>query len=579
MRLWALAATVGLLAAPTATAQAPTARSVAGAPPELTAGRGASVPFVEHEAEDGLTDGEIIGPGRRFGSLPAEASGRRSVRLTPGRSAGFVLDAPADALTVRYAVPDAADCRAGDARLAVRVDGRPAGTLALTPCFSWYYGEYPFTHEVDGQGAHHAFDHARLRLEQIAPAGARVELTLEEGGAPWAVIDVADFERVGAEPIVPPGALSVLDFGADPTGVQPSLDAIQAAIDAGRRSRRPVWLAPGEYRVDGHLIVDRVELVGAGPWRSVLRGDGVGVYGRHARDGGSRSVTLRDFAIIGEVTRREDHVQTNGVGGALSDSLVENLFIQHTKVGVWLDGPMDRITLRRLVILDQAADGLNLHGGVTNALVEDVFVRNVGDDGLAMWSHPTPNAGVIFRRNTVIAPALANGVAVYGGRDIGVFDNVVADTLTRGGGVHLGARFDATPFEGEITLRGNTVLRGGSIDPVWKFGVGAVWLYALDRPIDQAVIRLSDTTVIDSTDAALQVLGPQLIAGVSVEGLTVRGAASVIQIRAPGEAVLRNVAAEDLSGSAIDDHAPAFTLIDGGGARGWRPQARPGHKP
>lgn len=48
MRLWALAATVGLLAAPTATAQAPTARSVAGAPPELTAGRGASVPFVEH---------------------------------------------------------------------------------------------------------------------------------------------------------------------------------------------------------------------------------------------------------------------------------------------------------------------------------------------------------------------------------------------------------------------------------------------------------------------------------------------------------------------------------------------------
>jgi hypothetical protein len=53
----------------------------------------------------------------------------------------------------------------------------------------------------------------------------------------------------------------------------------------------------------------------------------------------------------------------------------------------------------------------------------------------------------------------------------------------------------------------------------------------------------------------------------------------VIQIRASGEAVLRNVAAENLSGSAIDDHAPAFTLIDGGGARGWRPQARPGQKP
>jgi len=579
MRLSTLAGTIILLAASTASAQAPTPRSVAGAPPELTAGRGAAVPFVEHEAEDGLTDGEILGPDRHFGSLPAEASGRRAVRLTPGQSVGFVLDAPADALTVRYAVPDAIDCRAGDARMVVRVDGSPAGTLPLTPCFSWYYGDYPFTHEVDGPGAHHGFDHARLRLKRIAPAGARVELTLEEGGAPWAVIDLADFERVGAEPAAPTNALSVLDFGADPTGVQRSLDAIQAAIDAGRRSRRPVWLAPGDYRVDGHLIVDQVELVGAGPWRSVLRGHGVGVYGRHAREGGSRSVTLRDFAIIGEVTQREDHVQTNGVGGALSESLVENLFIQHTKVGVWLDGPMDRIALRRLVILDQAADGLNLHGGVTNALVEDVFVRNVGDDGLAMWSHPMPNVGVIFRRNTVIAPVLANGIAVYGGRDIGVFDNVVADTLMRGGGVHLGARFDATPFEGEIAVSGNTVLRGGSIDPVWKFGVGAVWLYALDRPIDRAVIRLSDTTVIDSTDAALQVLGPQPIAGVSVEWMTVRGAASVIQIRAPGEAVLRDVTVEDLSGPAIDDHAPAFTLIDGGGARGWSPQARSLNKP
>ena len=36
---------------------------------------------------------------------------------------------------------------------------------------------------------------------------------------------------------------------------------------------------------------------------------------------------------------------------------------------------------------------------------------------------------------------LANNIAIYGGRDITVTDNVVADTLTNGGGIHVGNRY------------------------------------------------------------------------------------------------------------------------------------------
>lgn len=522
----------GALAATPTAAQTP--RSMAGLPLDQTEGRGAPVPFAEHEAEAAVFDGALIGPDRTFGTLAAEASGRQAVRLeAPGQSVAFVLDAPADAVTVRYAVPDAAHCRDGETRIGLYVGERRLADLPLTPCFSWYYGAYPFTH-AGGDGAHHFYDHARLRLDEVLPAGAAISLRFEEQTtADWVVIDLADFEQVPPAPAPPEGALSVLEFGADPTGARDSRHAIQTALDRGRREGRPVWLPEGLYRVDGHLIVDRVQLIGAGPWRSVLTGRGVGVYG-HRAPRGSSGVVLKDFAIIGQVMDRDDRAQLNGVGGALNRSRIENLFIQHTKVGVWLDGPMDDLTITGLRILDQAADGLNLHGGTTNAVVENTFVRNTGDDGLALWSHPMPNSGIVFRRNTVIAPVLANGIAVYGGRDIEVRDNLVADTLTRGGGLHLGARFDATPVEGRIVFSGNVLARTGSIDPVWRFGVGAIWLYALDRPI-AADIRIEGDTVIDSTDAAMLTLGKD-VRTLAVEGLTITGGTGLLTARSPGQA-------------------------------------------
>jgi hypothetical protein len=186
-----------------------------------------------------------------------------------------------------------------------------------------------------------------------------------------------------------------------------------------------------------------------------------------------------------------------------------------------------------------------------------------------MWSHRTPNSGNVFRNNTIIAPVLANGVAIYGGRNITVSNNLVADTVTRGGGLHLGARFDATPFEGEINLSRNMLVRTGSIDPVWRHGVGAVWLYALDQPITGARIRVESASIIDSTDAAFMVLGKP-ITRLTIEGGEVAGGASVLQIRAPGEATVRGVSAEGV-GASVDDHEPAFDIRDGGGNTGWTP--------
>ena len=79
--------------------------------------------------------------------------------------------------------------------------------------------------------------------------------------------------------------------------------------------------------------------------------------------------------------------------------------------------PDDQPALTDNVIVDQIADGLNFHTGVTNSVVSNNFVRNTGDDALAMWSENTANANNTFDHNTVQSPVLANGIAVYGGTD------------------------------------------------------------------------------------------------------------------------------------------------------------------
>src|SRR5262245_35817444 len=75
--------------------------------PALVAGRGANVGFAEQEAENAVTDGTVIGPGTAAYTLPAEASGRKAVQLAPREYVEFTLPSAANAITVRYSIPDA----------------------------------------------------------------------------------------------------------------------------------------------------------------------------------------------------------------------------------------------------------------------------------------------------------------------------------------------------------------------------------------------------------------------------------------------------------------------------------------
>ncbi|MFB6634904.1 glycosyl hydrolase family 28-related protein [Streptomyces sp. NPDC056362] len=634
-----LALGTALTTAPAARAAAAPARPAAGAPasgpvvtragldPALVAGRGATVAFDEQEAENARTNGTVIGPDRTPYTLPSEASGRKAVRLVPGQYVEFTLPRAANALTVRYSIPDAAGGGGITAPLDVAVDGRHRRTMTLTSQYSWLYNQYPFTNDP-GAGPLHPdwwltecscvpaattpaptfdtpfrptrfYDEQRLLLGGTHRAGDRIRLTVPAGSpAAWTVIDLLDTELV-APPHVERGGIDVRALGADPTGRRDAAPAIERAIALARRVHRPVYLPPGTFRVDRHIVVDDVTIVGAGNWHTVLKGrevalaepapdgsrhTGVGLYGRPASEGGSRNVHLSGFAIEGDVRERIDTDQVNAIGGALGDSTVDGLYLHHTKVGLWFDGPLRNLRVTNNVITDQIADALNLHTGVTDSLVRNNFVRNTGDDGIALWSEKTADARNTVSRNTVQSPVLANGIAVYGGADTTVAGNLVADPVREGSALHAGARFGAEPFTGALRFTDNTTVRAGTLDLNWKIGLGALWLYALDGSID-ADVRVTGDHYLDSTHNAIMLVSEYGvkdlygIPSVHFKDIRVDGTGnSVLSARTQGSATFENVDARNVGAVGVNNcgsfHFPAtgseFTLADlGGNDGGW----------
>lgn len=549
--------------------------------------RGAAVPFVELEAERAVTNGSVIGPDSSYATLPAEASGRQAVTLDAvGEYVEFTLTEPASAVTVRHSVPDNAQGTGITAPVDVIADGRELAELSFTSKYGWYYGSFPWTN-TPGDNPHHFYDEARTLFGTTLPAGAKVRIQVSSTSeASSFTVDLADFEQV-PDPIArPDGSLSVVDFGADPAGGSDATAAFQAAVDAGARQGAEVWIPQGEYLLYDHVIVDKVTLRGAGPWYSVLggrhpddRSKAVGIYGEYAADGAaSTDVSLRDFAIIGEITERVDNDQVNAIGGSMTDSTVDNVWLQRTKVGAWMDGPMDNFSITGSRILNQTADGVNFHKGVTNSRVENTFVRNTGDDGLAMWAESQPNRANSFTDNTVVAPILANNIAVYGGEDITVSGNVVAESVMNGGGIHVGNRFpgvdpgNGTDVRGTFTIAGNTVIRGGNADNGWPFPVGAIWFDARNSPIDKATIKVTGTDIIDSTYAAIHFVSGQ-VSGVEFSDVDIDGTGTfALQFNDPASASFTNVTA-----TGVGFAEPIYACLEPGitqgeGNSGWNEQ-------
>ncbi|GHG23821.1 mycodextranase [Amycolatopsis bullii] len=568
-----------LAAAVVAAAGATVAAVPAGA---VAAGRGATVPFVEQEAETAATNGAVIGPNRAAGTLAGEASGRKAVTLSgQGQYVEFTLTAPANSIDFRYSVPDAVT-----GTISLYVGGTHNRDIALTSKWAWYYGSYPFTNNPGDGHAHHFYDETRALLGTSYPAGTKIKLQVDAGDVTPATIDLADFEQVGAAAARPANSVSVTDYGATANDTTDDAGAFDAAVAAAKSQGKEVWIPSGTFTLGHHITVDQVTIRGAGPWYSVLTGPRAGIFGKGepascgtptypgnpAVPGVSSAVKLYDFAIIGQVDARVDCDQSNAIGGALGGgSVVQNLWLQHTKVGLWLDGPFDGLTVSGNRILDQTADGLNLHQGISNTVVTNNFLRNTGDDGLAMWSEHDADHHNTFSFNTVLLPILANNIAVYGGHDNTVSDNVVADNQDQGGGLHIANRFSAVPLSGTTTVARNTAIRTGVLDSNWQFGVGALWFDGRDSAITGR-IDVTDNDLVDNNYEAIQFIDGATT-DVHFDGVRITGAGTFAwQLQSKPSGSVKNVVATGIGRAGVYNcmGPDAMSgLADQGGNSGW----------
>ncbi len=530
-----------------------------------TGGSGASLPYTEVLAQNSPNTGTVIGPSYTQGQLADEAVGREAVTLAgngSGQSVTFTTPVATNSIDFRYSIPDSSDGSVYTAPLSLYINGTKQTDFTLTNAYSWYYGSYPFVNTPSSGDPMHFYDEVHRLFTTTYPAGTTFKLEVDsEDTASSYTINLADFENVAAALTQPAGSVSVVSEGADPTGVNDSTTAFNNAI-AAAGAGGTVWIPPGTYNIPGHIIVNNVTVAGAGMWYSTITGTAPGFYGNGEPSNslaGSTNVHLSNFAIFGNVQIRDDSAQVNGIGGELSNSTVSDIWIEHMKVGAWMDGPMTNLTFSGMRIRDTTADGINLHGAVTDSTITDSSIRNTGDDGIALWADASVGAdsGDVISNNTLQQQQLANGIAVYGGNNNTVTGNLVEDTgINQGGGITAAQRFDSTPL-GLTTISNNTMIRDGQLDPNWQFGVGALWFDGEQGAVT-GPINVTNALIEQSPFEAIQWV-EGTVSGVNLNNVSIIGTGTfALQEQTGGAATLTNVTATGVA-QANEGNDPSYS--------------------
>jgi hypothetical protein len=545
----------------------------ADSPFNVPSGTGASVPFTEYEAENASFTGKLIGPDFTQGDLATEASGREAVQLTAsGQYVQFTLTSAANAVDLHYALSAGA---AGT--LSVYVNGtKLSHELSLTSAYSDIS-----TPSITGSTTHKFYDDTRMMLGQTYAAGTTVKFQVDSSdtAVPYTV-DVADFYDVPAATSQPANSVSVVSEGADPTGAADSTTAFRSAITAANAAGESVWIPSGTFLISSALQVSAATIEGAGDWYSQVKTNEF-IDNTSAVSG---PVNLSGFAILGSTVGRHDDSTANAINGSLGSGwTVNGLWIQDTNVGFWLQFGNSNCTLENSVIESTDADGVNFNGNASSCTVKNNFLRNTGDDSLAIWSYPAADSGITFANNTIVQPSLANGIADYGGSNNTISNNVVADTNALGSGIAISNEEFLSPFtplSGTITVSGNYLIRAGAYNPNWAHPMGAVRFDAYDSAFSGVTVNYSGGAILDSPYEPFEFVSGSgngyAVSGVNIANVKVANLGTVVmQAETTGSASVSGVTASGVGVPGAYNYAypsntaGAYTFNLGTGNSGW----------
>jgi hypothetical protein len=529
--------------------------------------RGATVPYTTYELENGTTNASAIGPDRTYLTVASEASGRKAVVLDQtGEYVQFTLTKPANALTLRYSIPDNAAGTGTSASLSLYANGTQVKDLGLSSKYSWVYGAYPYNNTPVAGTGHHFFDETRTQIGSF-PAGTVLKFQKDSGDtAASYTLDLTETEVVAPDQAMPStGFTSATTLGVTANDGSDDTAALNSAVTTVKSQGKGLWLPAGDYNISGHVNLTGIALRGAGEWTTVLHG----LNGKGGLFGQGGTSTVQDLTISGDVSYRDDTNFDTAIEGNFGNgSTVQDVWIEHTKVGLWIDTPTNGLLVTGLRIRDTFADGVNLHKGTVNTEVSNTGVRNTGDDALAMFSEQQAVVSGAYRFDTVQSPLLANCFGVYGGTSNRVEDNLCSDTVTASAGIAISTRFAPVPFSGTTSVQRNTLQRAGGYEPNWQSKFGALWIYAEGADITTPVV-VKDVDILDSTYSGVLLSYQKTITNLTLQNVKIQNTGSYgIEIISAGSGTFSGVT---VSGAVADglSSTGGFTITRGTGNSGW----------
>ncbi len=531
--------------------------------------RGATLPYQELEAEAGVTNGQISGVSTAYLTVESESSGRRFVNLSAtGQYVQWTSAKAANALTLRYNMPDAGAGGGINGTLSLYVNGTKVKTLNLTSRFAWTYGAFPFNDNPGNGSGHHFYDEVHLAGLNI-PAGATVKLQKDSGdAAAYYKIDLIDLEQIESAYSMPANFVSITSYGgAIANDGYDDTIAINNTINYAKSVGMGVWIPAGTFNINAKLNnISNMHIRGAGMWYSLLQGSN-GQGGFYVTGG---NTTIADLALASDSIQRNDSADAAAFEGNFgTGSLVQNVWVEHMKVGFWPIAGTDGLFIVNGRIRDTWADGLNFYGGVINSQISHFSVRNTGDDCLAMWSSGAAGVNNSFRFNTAQVPNLANIFAIYGGTSNKVLDNIGSDTVVSSAGIAVSTRFSPVSFAGTTEIKRNTLNRTGGFDQAWNTTFGALWIYAENQDITAPIV-VDNLALNNSTYDGILMSYNHRISNINFNNVQINGAGSygIDILSMTGAGYFSNVTVTNAALGGLNNSS-TLVITKGSGNSGW----------
>ena len=456
---------------------------------------GAKMPYTTHEAENAtIENGATIQQSTDMESTAVEATNQTYVEL-PKKDVAvtFNVTEPANALNVRYTIPDGAS-----GQLDVQVNGSSVGVLDLSSHSAWQYlkGDHEYDQAIDGSSARFRFDETRLLLKDIQlKSGDKISLVKKkDDNVPYG-IDFIELEQAPAPVAQGENSISIVDKGASANDDSDDTAALLAAVEEAKASGKSVYIPEGRFNFDKQVNIeaDNLKISGAGVWHTQLHftsdkryGGGI-VFGHN-----SNGIELSNLYMDSNLTSRyNEDAQYKAISGTLGkDSKIHDIWVQHFEVGMWIGdydqtGNMkytDGLVVENARIRNNLADGINFAQGTKNSTVKNSNIRGNGDDGLAIWSSISDGTNAAaeennkFLNNTIESGWRAAGIGIFGGKGHEISGNLIKDVFA-GAGIRVNTVFAGHNFDlndSGIKIHDNTILRSGTTNDLYNLHRGAI---------------------------------------------------------------------------------------------------------